>query len=74
MNESVEPGDWKFRDFYHNSTFVTRQYDKYTLEIVDYGDSLKIVIRGIDNGIYVDYIFRLVNDKWMLVRMDDFNM
>ncbi len=30
-----------------------------------------IEIRGVDNGIHVDYIFKIINDAWMFVEIDD---
>lgn len=44
-----------------------RQY----MEIDKNNKSAIIEIRGIDNGIHVDYIFKMINGLWMFTEIDD---
>lgn len=58
-------------DFRQNKS--NGQYDEWTQEIVlDKGNrKATIQIRGIENGIMVNYDFKKVNGKWMLIGVDD---
>ncbi len=49
------------------------RYDQWKQEIVlDKGETkATIEIRGIENGIMVDYYFEKNDDRWMLVGVDD---
>lgn len=44
---------------------------KQNIVIAESKNSAVIEIRGVDNGIHVDYIFELINDVWMFVEIDD---
>jgi hypothetical protein len=65
-----------------NSTFLKMDFrkkksgsvhDEWKQEIVldKSGTNARIEIRGIENGIVVDYFFEKRNGKWMLVRVND---
>jgi len=49
------------------------QYDQLEQKIVvdKNNTSATIEVRGIDNGIMVDYLFEKINGKWMLIEIDD---
>lgn len=51
----------------------TGQYDQWEQKIVvaKNNTSATIEIRGIDNGIMVEYLFEKINGAWMLIEMDD---
>lgn len=51
----------------------TGQFDQWEQQIVidKNNTSATIQIRGIENGIMVDYSFEKINGSWMLVEMDD---
>lgn len=51
----------------------TGQYDQWEQKIVvaKNNTSATIEIRGIENGIMVDYLFEKVNGKWMLIEIVD---
>ncbi|NUO02850.1 MAG: DUF4348 domain-containing protein [Saprospiraceae bacterium] len=57
-----------FREIKSNS-----QYDNWEQKrVIDKNNkSARIEIRGIDNGIIVDYLFEKVNGIWMLIEVDD---
>jgi hypothetical protein len=51
----------------------TGQEDQWERKIVidKKNTSAIIEIRGIDNGIIVDYLFKKINGAWMLIEIDD---
>lgn len=51
----------------------TGQYDQWEQKIVvaKNNTSATIEIRGIDNGIMVEYLFEKINGAWMLIEMAD---
>ncbi|OWP82719.1 hypothetical protein BWK59_14365 [Flavobacterium davisii] len=54
-------------DFRYPKDALTREYDRYT-QTVKFKDNKAVVeIRGVDNGIYADYIFEKINGKWLLI-------
>lgn len=66
-----ETSDFEMMDFRKNKS--TGRYDQWEQKIVvDKADtSATIEIRGIDNGIMVDYRFKKINKAWMLTEIDD---
>ena len=56
-------------DLSYDSTFLTRPYDQYYQAVRFTNDTAVVEIRGIDNGIYADYYFSLINKKWYLVTL-----
>lgn len=69
IEETIGRYDWEILDLTYDSTYVTRPYDQY-FQDVRYGkDTTVVEIRGIDNGIYADYYFALMDDKWYLVKL-----
>jgi hypothetical protein len=51
----------------------TGEYDQWEQKIVvdKNNTSATIEIRGIENGIMVDYLFEKINGAWMLIEIDD---
>jgi hypothetical protein len=51
----------------------TGRYDQWEQKIVidKSNASATIEIRGIENGIMVDYLFEKVNGAWMLIEIDN---
>ncbi len=71
MHDSIGKYDWEMLDLSYDSTYLTRPYDQYS-QMVRFGDDTAVVeIRGINNGIYADYYFTLINKKWYLVTLYD---
>lgn len=69
MEEKISRYDWEQLDLTYDSTYLTRPYDQY-YQVVRYKDDTAIVeIRGINNGIYADYYFALIDKKWYLVTL-----
>ena len=64
--EEINQKNWRHLRFEYKDEFGTREIDVYTQETKIYSDSAKIELRGVDNGIHVDYVFTKVNGQWTL--------
>lgn len=71
VNEEINYQDWILLDFSYDSTFATRQMDKYEQHVRIYNDSSIIEHRGVDNGIYANYYFMRKDGKWFLNSFTD---
>ena len=71
--EETSKEDWTHSTFYYEQSYGTRQEDAYTQEIKNYGDTIKLERRGVDNGIHVDYEFVKDKGKWVLVSGKDYS-
>lgn len=71
--EETSKEDWTHSTFYYEQSYATRQEDGYTQEIKNYGDTVKLELRGVDNGIHVDYEFVKDKGKWILVSGKDYS-
>ncbi|MEA5043441.1 MAG: DUF4348 domain-containing protein [Petrimonas sp.] len=69
--EEIEKMDWELLDLSYDSTYTTRDFDKYTQTVNFRKDTAHVALRGIDNGIYADYYFKLINGKWYLVTLSE---
>lgn len=58
-------------DFTYEESFKTRETSAYSQEIKVENNEAKILRRGIDNGWYVDYIFKKKDGKWRLITWID---
>lgn len=71
VKEKIEYENWLLLDFSYDSSFATRQMDKYHQTIQLYADSARIEQRGIDNGIYANFFFTRKEGKWFLESFTD---
>lgn len=63
----IDKNAYKILDFRYPKDALTREYDRYN-QTVKFKDNKAVVeVRGVDNGIYADYVFEKINGKWMLV-------
>ena len=67
--EKIEKMDWELLDLTYDSTYTTRDFDKYTQTVNFRKDTAHVALRGIDNGIYADYYFKLIDSEWYLVTL-----
>ena len=67
IEETIGRYEWEMLDFTYDSTFLTRPYDQYHQVVRFRNDTAVVEIRGIDNGIYADYYFELIDNRWYLV-------
>ena len=73
INESIEKEKWKYINFNYDQNFNSNQIDLYTQEIKKYGDTMRLELRGIDNGIYIDYEFLKDGARWYLISEKDYS-
>ncbi|HBX44834.1 DUF4348 domain-containing protein [Limibacterium fermenti] len=71
MTETIDKYDWEMLDLYYDSTYATRTYDKYYQTVRFTSDTAVVEIRGIDNGIYANYYFKLIDNQWFLVTLNE---
>lgn len=69
MEESIGKYEWEQLDLTYDSTYLTRPYDQYFQAVRFKNDTAVVEIRGINNGIYADYYFARINNKWFLVTL-----
>lgn len=72
-SEEINRENWRHLRFEYKNEFKTREIDAYTQEIKIYADSAKIELRGVDNGIQIDYVFNKVNGQWTLTTERDYS-
>ncbi len=71
--EEIDRENWRHLRLEYKNEFGTREIDAYTQETKIYADSAKIELRGIDNGIHVDYVFNKVDGQWTLTTERDYS-
>jgi hypothetical protein len=71
--DSLTAEEWRFLDFFYDESYTKRPYDKYTQELDAENDSGFIRLRGIDNGIHIDYEFKRVDGAWYFVGWKDYS-
>lgn len=69
IREVIGRYDWEPLDLTYDSTYLTRPYNQYYQVVRFNNDTAVVEIRGIDNGIYADYYFELIDRKWYLVTL-----
>ncbi len=68
---NMQREQWSHLDFAYDMENVLRETDAYEQLIEVDSDSYVVSIKGIDNGISVDYIFIRKNKDWYLNRLLD---
>jgi hypothetical protein len=69
--EFIKKENWRYANFYYDESFATRGLDAYTQKIKIQPNRAVIEIRGVDNGIWIDYFFEKKVSKWMLISEKD---
>jgi hypothetical protein len=67
--ETIGRYDWELLDLTYDSSYLTRPYDQYSQSVRYAKDTAVVEIRGINNGIYADYYFVVIEGKWYLVTL-----
>lgn len=73
MIDSVSLIDWTFLNLKYDSSAYYRKVDAYKQIITLKEDSANVGYRGIDNGIYFDYVFIRPDSNWRLVEYIDYS-
>jgi hypothetical protein len=71
--DKIEISNWRHLEFEYNDEYAKREIDAYTQETKMYADSAKIQLRGVDNGIHIDYEFTTIGGQWFLVSEKDYS-
>ena len=71
--EYLPKSKWEHHSFYDEESFAKRELDAYKQSIQAYQDTMKLELRGIDNGIYVDFHFLPEGAKWFLIEKKDYS-
>jgi len=69
VEETISKYEWEPLDLTYDSTYLTRPYDQYYQVVRFRNDTAVVEIRGINNGIYADYYFALIDNEWYLVTL-----
>jgi len=70
----IKRQDWKMLHFKNDSQTQNRDIDAYDQVIEINSDSAKVLIRGIDNGINIDFIFEKKDESWFLIEWGDYSV
>lgn len=65
-DSKIPESEWRHIDLRYDSAAYHRDFDRYGQEIKVWKDSAKVITKGIDNGIYVEYLFTQNEKEWML--------
>ncbi|MBL7856352.1 MAG: DUF4348 domain-containing protein [Cyclobacteriaceae bacterium] len=71
--EKIDVKNWKHLPLEYKPDYAQRELDAYTQTTKIYTDSTNLELRGVDNGIMVDFNFRNVDGKWFLVSERDYS-
>ena len=71
--DKVEIVSWRHLRFEYKDEYAKREIDAYTQETKVFADSAKLELRGVDNGIFIDYDFKKLNGEWFLVSEKDYS-
>jgi hypothetical protein len=71
--DKVASDNWRHLRFEYKTGYATRKIDAYTQEITISTDSASINLRGVDNGIRIDYVFKKVEGQWTLMIVRDYS-
>lgn len=67
------PKQWKHLDLNYNPQYAKREVDAYEQYIKLFSNSGIVSIKGIDNGIWMDYVFERKKDDWVLIKFIDYS-
>lgn len=62
---------FNYIDFTEDKDAIEKEYDKYTVSVENLDSIVNYKLRGYDNGIRVNYKFKLINGCWFLVEILD---
>lgn len=71
--KKIAKDDWKFLSFEYKEKFATRKLDAYTQRTKIFSDSAEVELRGVDCGIYIDFLFLNEAGKWFMASESDFS-
>jgi len=72
-SSSLESRHWQPFQLEYKEEYSKREIDAYSQKLTMFTDSAKVEMRGIDNGIHIDYVFYQRNESWVLVLKRDYS-
>lgn len=71
INTPIPAAEYGFLDLTWHDSLGSRQFDAYTQEFRQSGDTMKVIFMGVDNGIHSEYWFLLKKSRWWFIRALD---
>lgn len=71
IREDITFVKYRFMDFKGHKDAMKQEYDKFTVETIKKKDTINYLLKGDDNGIYIEVKFAFENDCWYLVAIED---
>lgn len=68
----IQISDWKITSLYRNEAYKSQIYDNFQNEMKN-TDERVFCWEGVENGIYLEYKFKRINNEWYLVEYNDFS-
>ena len=72
ISYKINKSDWQHDLMFANSEFRIQFYDNWDARLSKTNQRL-IVYHGIDNGIRIEYYFKLIGEKWYLIKYADYS-
>lgn len=70
MTRTIDQFDRSPESFSQDSLASTFEYDAYSVDVIEKSETEVVYRRrGIDNGIYVEFVFEKINSKWYFIRI-----
>ncbi len=69
----ISQDKWQFLNLQYDSIYAKREVNAYTQNIDVFQDSCIVSYKGIDNGIWIDYVFVRQYNDWMLSKEVDYS-
>ncbi|HCY41799.1 MAG TPA: hypothetical protein DHV48_10655 [Prolixibacteraceae bacterium] len=66
----LNQSDWRFNYLYYGLKQLTNFSYSWSSEIVE-NDEMLLFVSGVENGIYIQYFFKRIDNKWYLIKKND---
>ncbi|MBS1656237.1 MAG: DUF4348 domain-containing protein [Bacteroidetes bacterium] len=67
----INKKDWEYDNFYWDSSYVKRPVGGYRQKVLIGTDTARVQSIGVENGINIELLFALINNKWFLIKYSD---
>lgn len=71
IRKLIRRRDWKYESFYWDSSYTKKRFGAFNQWIEQLGDWAIVFWEGVENGIDLEFIFKLQHDKWYLCKISD---
>lgn len=73
LSDEIQRRAWRHKGFEYEEEYSTREFDAYTQQVMIFPETARIELRGVDNGIWIDFFFKKIEGKWFLTIEKDFS-